>query len=250
LFINVQQMDLVGPKYLKGGSRFYFLNIIDIQNHYSWVYPIKDKSSESIAKSVCHFWNTYSIPDFLQMDNELSFRGSNRHPRSLGLILRLILSLRVTPIFIPPAEPWRNGIVEKFNDNVLKHFYKTQTFDNFEEMLIEASKFSDFHNKNHRYSSQSGKTPTQLFRECENQDRLVDLPDCSKKIPLERGRLIFIRFIRSDCTIKILGTNFKVKQELVYSYIHAEIVVEKHVLVILQDNKIHHIFPYVMPVDW
>jgi len=31
-----------------------------------------------------------------------------------------ICSNGITPIFILPAEPWRNGVIEKFNDKVQK----------------------------------------------------------------------------------------------------------------------------------
>jgi len=51
-FTLVQQMDLVGPRYLTGGSRFYFQNIIDTENHHVGIYPIRDKSSTTIAKSL------------------------------------------------------------------------------------------------------------------------------------------------------------------------------------------------------
>lgn len=161
-FYGVQQMDLVGPKYLKGGFRFYFLNIIDTENHYAGVYPVADKSAKNVAASVIDFWRNYQMPDFLQMDNELSFRGSNRHPRGLGLLMRVALSNSVTPIFIPPAEPWRNGIIEKFNDNVIKYFYNTQQFTSFEHVKESAADFSVFHNTHHRYSSQNNRTPKQL----------------------------------------------------------------------------------------
>ncbi len=63
------------------------------------------------------FPKNFQLPDFLQMDNELSFRGSNKYPGSLGLLLKVALSCGVTPVFIPAAEPWRNGVIEKFNHN-------------------------------------------------------------------------------------------------------------------------------------
>jgi len=62
-FTLVQQMDLVGPRYLTGGSRFYFQNIIDTENHHVGVYPIRDKSSPSIAQHLAYFWTTYGVPD-------------------------------------------------------------------------------------------------------------------------------------------------------------------------------------------
>lgn len=248
-FIGVQQMDLIGPKYLKGGFRFYFYTIIDTDTHFAFVYPIKDKSAKSIAPCLIDFWQSFQIPDFLQMDNELSFRGSNRHPRGLGLLLRVALVNNVSPIFIPPAEPWRNGIVEKFNDTVLKHFYGSQTFSSFEELQEKARKFSLFHNENHRYSSQSNRTPNQLIEPSDKRIRMKKQIDLDSKIVIDSGRLILIRFIRSDLKLTILNTMFTLKPELKYSYVVAEIIIEKHVLVVMQNTRIYHVFPFAMPLS-
>lgn len=246
-FTLVQQMDLVGPRYLTGGSRFYFQNIIDTENHHVGVYPIRDKRSLTIARTIVRFWTSYGIPDYLQMDNELAFRGSNRYPRSLGIVLRLALSQGVTPIFIPPAEPWRNGIIEKFNSNLYKYFFSVQKFTSFEDVEEKAPEFSDFHNQNHRYSTQGGKYPNQI--NSVSQEHKLGPINLEDPIPLVEGSVIFIRFIRSDRRLTILRTSFTVKQQLVYTYVIAEIVVDQHVLLIKQDGIIHHVFPFAMPVD-
>lgn len=246
-FTLVQQMDLVGPRYLTGGSRFYFQNIIDIENHHVGVYPIRDKSSLTIAQRIAHFWTVYGMPDYLQMDNELSFRGSNRHPRSLGIVLRLALSIGVTPIFIPPSEPWRNGVIEKFNSNLAKYFFSVQRFASFEDLEDKTPGFSDFHNQHHRYSTQGSKPPNQI--KSISQEHKLGSINLEDPIPLIDGSVIFIRLIRSDRSLTILGTNFTVKKELIYTYVVAELVINQHVLLVKQDEIIHHVFPFVMPVD-
>lgn len=246
-FTLIQQMDLVGPRYLTGGSRFYFQNIIDIENHHVGVYPIRDKSSLTIAQRLAHFWTVYGMPDYLQMDNELSFRGSNRHPRSLGVVIRLALSQGVTPIFIPPSEPWRNGVIEKFNSNLAKYFFSVQRFTSFEDMEEKTPGFSDYHNQNHRYSTQGNKTPNQI--KSISQEHKLGPINLEEPIPLVDGSVIFIRLIRSDRSLTILRTSFTVKKELVYTYVVAELVVDQHVLLVKQDGFVHHVFPFVMPVD-
>ena len=248
-FFGVQQMDLIGPKYLKGGFKFYFYCIIDTESHYAWIYPITNKSAESITPCLIDFWTSYRLPDFLQMDNELSFRGSNRHPRGLGLILRIAISNRVAPIFIPPAEPWRNGIVEKFNGNVLKYFYNTQTFNTFEDLKEKSKQFCVFHNENHRYSSQSNRTPNQMVKLSLNDIKLEKDIDLSSKFIIEEGKLIFIRFVRSDQKLSVLNTTFILKKELIYSYVVAQIIIEKHLLIVMQNNTVHHIYPFIMPLS-
>lgn len=248
-FISVQQMDLIGPKYLKGGFKFYIYSIIDTESHYAGVYPIINKSAESIAPCLIDFWRHYRLPDFLQMDNELSFRGSNRHPRGLGLLMRVALSNGVSPIFIPPAEPWRNGIVEKFNNNILKYFYEPQTFTCFEELKEKAMEFSHFHNDNHRYSSQANCTPNQMLSNDSWKLKLTKDIDLEQRIVIENGRIIFIRFIRSNLKLYILNSEFILKPELKYSYVVAEIIIEKHLLVVQQNAITHHVFPFIMPLS-
>ncbi len=248
LYCNVQQMDLIGPRYLVGGFKYYIYTIIDIENHFAGVYPIKDKSAKSIAPCIVDFWSVYQMPDYLQMDNELSFRGSNRYPRGLGLLMRIAISNEVTPLFIPVAEPWRNGVIENFNNNVQKHFL-SQPFTSLEDLQLKAKEFTAFHNNNHRYSSQNNKTPNELLREIKSFSRLNKTIDLSERPYVDEGYLIFIRFIRSDLKITILNSSFKVQEKLIYSYVEAIIQIEKHLLIIKHKGVVYHYFEFVMPMS-
>jgi hypothetical protein len=83
-----------------------------------------------------------------------------------------------------------------------------------------------------------------------SQDHKLAPVNLKDPIPLIEGNLLFIRFIRSDQKLHILGSKFTVKKQLIYTYVIAEIVIEKHVLLVKQEDIIHHIFPFSMPVDW
>ncbi|MDD2262649.1 MAG: integrase core domain-containing protein [Candidatus Paceibacterota bacterium] len=245
---DVQQMDLIGPRYLKGGFKFYIFTIIDKNNHLAGVYPITNKSANVIVPCLVDFWILYQMPDYLQMDNELSFRGSNRHPRGLGLLLRTAISNGVTPLFIPPAEPWRNGVVEKFNESVQNHFLSTP-FSFLEEMQVKATEFSVFHNTEHRYSSQNNKSPNEMLEEMKYLAKLKRETDLSKRPVIEEGQLIFVRFIRSDLKLHLLNSIFEVSEKLVYSYVEAIVQIDKHLLIVKHKEMIYHYFEFVMPLS-
>ena len=102
------------------------------------------------------------IPRILQVDNELSFRGSNRYPRSFGLLIRLCLYLGVEVCFIPEGEPWRNGIIERFNDVYDKLFFRSRKFGGREHLRSELPRFERFHNTQHRYAKLGQATPAQV----------------------------------------------------------------------------------------
>lgn len=250
LFVHTHQMDLVGPRWLKEDGRFYSVNIIDTCSHTCSLTPVRTKASLGIAGALANFWASHGMPDALQMDNELAFRGSNRYPRSFGLVVRFALALGIAPVFIPVKEPWRNGMIEKFNHTWEKRFFRTQNFANFEALQQASPEFALFHNANHRYSSQHHKTPEQRNRELPPPWRYDGSINLREKVRLEQGSIYFIRFIRSDLKLHLPNESFPVHPSLKYSYVVAEISVENHRLLIEQNNRVIQSFEYLMPVDW
>ena len=237
---NIHQADIVGPRFIKGDGRFYTLNIMDIATHRIKLNPSRRKDDESIVEGLIQTWKKLGIPDFLQMDNELSFRGSNRYPHSLGLVLRICLLLRIQPMFIPQGEPWRNGEIESFQDTFDKAFFRSQKFFSFKDLCFEAPHFENYHNAHYIYSCLKGKTPNQALQEDFIGIKLLpesfQLP--KEKIPIEDGYIHFFRFIRSDKQLVIFGEKFTVSKELVYEYVKATICTEIHTLQVRHDDKL------------
>ncbi|MDE3247041.1 MAG: DDE-type integrase/transposase/recombinase [Bacteroidota bacterium] len=237
--IVLDQMDFVGPRYVKGDGRYYSLNIIDTTTHFVHINPIRGRDTDNVLQSVIRFWQQRGLPDYLQMDNELSFRGSNRHPHSFSKLIRLALSLRVTVVFIPIKEPWRNGTIEKFNDSFQKRFVRGKTYTSFEHLLVCAREFEDFHNQFHRYNLHKNKTPNELIPQELTRDKLpVEFTPSDKPLPLRQGKIILVRFIRSDLILDVFGERFLMPKRLEYSYILALIDIETQCLMAMRDNKI------------
>lgn len=112
----LHQGDFVGPCYITGGTRFYSLNVIDAASRRAAVESLESRQDEEILEALWRIWGRLGIPRCLQIDNEMGFYGSPRHPRGTGQLIRLCLREHVEPVFIPMAEPWRNSLVEKFNE--------------------------------------------------------------------------------------------------------------------------------------
>lgn len=198
-----------------------------------------------MASSLLKSWKVMGPPDFLQLDNELSFRGSNRHPRSPGLVIRLCLHFGVTPVFIPIGEPWRNGTIEKFNDTYNKKFFRRQWFPSYTMLKRQSKNFQRFHNKHHRYSCLKGRTPLQIIHS--STDRPVTIGGNTKLPKLDSvpdGDIILIRFIRSNRLLDIFGEKFKVSKDLVYSYVKAVIVTNLHSLQVYLGDDLVDTFEY------
>jgi len=240
----------MGPRYIKGDGKFYSFNVMDLLSHQVYIESQRTKEDRQIASSLLRCWKAIGLPDFLQLDNELSFRGSNRHPRSPGLVIRLCLYFGVQPVFIPIGEPWRNGAIEKFNDTYNKKFFRRQWFASYSMLKRQSKSFQRFHNKHHRYSCLKGKTPLEVIQKDGFKPVKIGgntkLPDFDT---VPDGNIILIRFIRSNRLLDIFGEKFKVSKNLIYSYVKAVIVTKIHRLQLYLGEKLVDTFDYQLTAD-
>jgi len=242
---HLHQLDILGPRYLKTDGRFYFANIIDAYDRRCNINPSRGKTRKDITHSLIRCWQMLGTPAYLQMDNILPTRGSNRYPHSFGLVIRLCLHLGVQPVFIPIKEPWRNGIIERFQNVFDKIFFCSQQFHSFSHLLEEAKNFKRFHNQNHRYSTLKGKMPTEQF-----SGNIKPLP-LTFKLPNELniapGYIHLIRFIRSDRVLDIFGEKYIMPGDVEYQYVWATIDTTKEKLIVHHDSKLIKEFDFWLP---
>ncbi len=235
---QTHQADLVGPRYLKGPIRFYSQNAVDIATGRCGIEPLHGKDSQSVINGLWGIWSRMGIPVNLQVDNEASFYGSRRHPRGMGSLIRLCLYNGVEPWFIPFAEPWRNGVVEWFNQHYKKKFLRKVTMTSREGLKESSLAFENRHNIRHRYTKLGGKTPLKAM--AASRTILTFLKEVTPPVhPLpkpEEGRYHLVRLIRSKLRIDIFGETFPVAPELQYEYVVATIDVKEQRLKLVHNN--------------
>lgn len=96
----LHQLDIVGPRYLSKGKKFFSFNLIDVFSNIIKIKAYPGKRGIFVTDSLVSAWQVLGIPKYLQVDNGLSFKGSNRHPRTFGVVIKLCLYLGVEIIFI------------------------------------------------------------------------------------------------------------------------------------------------------
>ena len=151
----------------------------------------------------------------------------------------MCLDLGVTPRFIPLREPWRNGIIEHFNDVWDKSFFRTEVFTSIEHLRAENAAFIAFHNTHHRYSAHSGATPNQIW-----DGRLQrPLPNAYRpptRLPAQ-GRIEVVRYVRSNRRVDLFGKRITVAEDQTHQYVTAIIKVRaKRVIVVTLNGEIIH----------
>jgi len=233
-----QQADFVGPRHLKGAVRFYSLNAVDLATGRCRVEPLWNRKSQSILDGFWAIWSRLGIPQHLQVDNDSCFYGNPTHPRGMGALIRLCLNKGIQIWFIPPSEPWRNGVVEKFNDHYEQKVLRSMRLTSREDLLDQSRGFEKKHNQRYRYSKLSGKTPSEVLAESPTQlcyPSEQQAPRHPLKKP-EQGKYHLIRFIRSDLQLNLFGEKFRMPPELEYQYIVVTVDVGEQKLKIYQEG--------------
>lgn len=243
---QTHQADLVGPRYLVGPIRFYSQNAVDVATGRGGVEPLTGKNSQDIINGLWAIWLRMGIPENLQVDNEQSYSGSRRNPRGMGALIRLCLQLGIDLWFIPIAEPWRNGVVEKFNDHYEQKFLNKVRMTSLDELVMGSHTFENRHNSRYRYSKLRGKTPLMALS---HTNAKLSFPGKEKPPthPLpkaETGRYHLVRFIRSDMKLNIFGEIFPVAPELQYEYVIATVDVKEQKLKLYLNKTQVDEFPY------
>ena len=178
------------------------------------------------------------------MDNAMSFYGSPLSPRGMGPLIRLSLHCGVEPWFIPVSEPWRNGVVEKFNDHYQAKFLRKVVMHTLEELESGSLDFEQRHNGSYpkglrRYSKLGGRTPNGALSSMNRKLRFPKTDDVPKhygKKP-EAGFYHLVRLVRSDLKLNVFGELFIAPPETEHEYVVATIDVEREKLKIYLDKK-------------
>jgi hypothetical protein len=210
------------------------------------LYPSLSKAGQSILDGFWAIWMRMGIPDHIQIDNAMSFFGSPTHPRGMGPLIRLCLHNDVEPWFIPMAEPWRNGMVEKFNDRYQQMFLAKVVMATEEDLKTGSLMFEQRHNSKYRYSKLGGKTPLKALAVSNTKLRFPkenEAPKHRLKKP-EIGRYHMVRLIRSDLKLNIFGEIFPVPPELKLEYVVATINVKEQKLKLFLDKTQVEEFDY------
>jgi len=236
---SVHQSDFVGPCYLRGPLRFYTLNTVDIATGRCGTEPVL-RGKQTVADAFWATWLRLGLPKYQQVDNEAVFYGSPRYPRGMGKLIRLCLPQGIEPCFIPLAEPWRNGVVEKFNHHWREKFLGRVVMECEDDLKRESLAYEQRHNCQYRYSKLKGKTPLEALAAA-NKPLRFPAKERPPKLPLpkpETGYYHVVRFIRSDALFNLFGETFPMPPEVIYEYVWATVDVARQRLSLYLDGAV------------
>lgn len=241
---QLHQADLIGPRHLEGGIRFSAFNLIDVGTHMVATEIHPQVRPPLLAAGLTAIWARLGVPTRLQLDNHSTLRGGIPPATAhFGPVVATCLDLGVIPRFIPLREPWRNGVVEHFNDVWDKAFFRTTRFSGLDHLTAEAASFEAFHNRYHRYSAHGGRSPREVH--ADHPPQALPAPyQLPTRLPA-KGKIEAIRFVRSTRRVDLWGHRITLADTHTYTYVTAVIHVRaRELTVVTRDGDIAHQGPF------
>jgi transposase InsO family protein len=207
---QLHEVDLVGPVYLKGSRRRYYIWAgKDAFDGAVCLRLAGSRRMDEVLGSLGECWKDLGLPEQVQLDNARELSGWGPAARHLSRVIRLCLRFGVAPVFIPEAEPQFNGGVENFNGGFQPRLFDRR-YTRPGDLRRELARLQEAVNTQHAHPRLGGKTPAQHRRGL----RLRKLPT-SFVVPTERqklaaGRVIFIRRVSPAGTVSVLSQSYRV----------------------------------------
>lgn len=198
-------------RYLEGGQKVFAFPTVNIVTRALAQTIAPDKTGTTLHQHVLHAWQGLGLPDGLQLDNDIPFTGGERTPRRFGSFVRLCLYLGIELVFVPPAEPQRNGVGEGVNSLWARSFWNRYHFRSLRAVVSRSPQFLTWYMTQYHPPGLEGKTPAQAHRpmrqHCLPPQQIPALP---AQLSITAGRIHFMRRVNAVGEIRLLGEPWKV----------------------------------------
>jgi putative transposase len=113
---ELDSFDIVEGLVLKDGPQVEVFNGVSLHGGLPVSWPVvAPVTAKMTVTSLLAHWRQVGLPAYAQFDNDRIFQGTHRYPDALGRVIRVCLSLGVTPVFVPPREMGFQAAIESYN---------------------------------------------------------------------------------------------------------------------------------------
>jgi transposase InsO family protein len=246
---DLHEVDLVGPIYLKGRQKRYYIWVgKDVFDGAVCLRLAYSRRMDEVLGFLGECWKDLGLPEQVQLDNARELAGWGPSARTLSRVIRLCLRFGVGPVFIPKGEPQFNGGVENFNGWFQPRLFDRR-FTRPGDLRRELARLQEAVNTQHVHPRLGGQTPAQHRRGL----RLRRLP-ASFVVPtgrqkLSAGRVTFIRRVSVAGTVTVLSQSYRVGKRHRGLYLRLVVDTGRGMLTAYLNGRVLKRWPYKLLND-
>ena len=194
---ELDSFDMVEDLVIAGGGDVNVLTGISLHGGLCAAWPRSRITAKFTVQALLEHWREFGLPAYAKFDNDTVFQGAHQHPDSFGRVIRVCLSLGVTPVFAPPRETGFQADIESFNGRWQEGVWRRFRFANLVAVQRQSRKYVAA--SRHKSATRIQAAPKRLpFPE---EWRL------NLQAPLQ-GTVIFLRRTDAQGRVSLLGHTY------------------------------------------
>ena len=203
--------DIVEGLAIRGGAHFELFNAISVAGALAGSYLCEPgyRARDVLEACLLH-WRSHGLPRYAQFDNDSRFLGPHSRMDVLCRVVRLCLSLGVSPVFAIPHETGWQAAIEGFNGLWQRKVWQRFTFESLAQVREQSGRFI-------------AARRAQLAQRIEQAPARPPIaPDW--RLDLQRapsGQIIFLRRSDSQGRILVLGRPFVAAPDWLHRIVRA-----------------------------
>lgn len=209
---ELDQFDVTSGFVIEGGTEVEILNAISLHGALIGSWPRLAINAKVVVEAMVEHWRAFGCPAYAQFDNDTRFQSAHQHKDVISRVMRLCLSLGITPVFAPPCETGFQASIESLNNR-----WQRKVWERFHHETLEA-----LTEKSDRYVAAARRKSAQRQ---EGAPKRHHIPE-DWKLDLQshpQGLVIFLRRTDGNGYVHMLGHVIKVQEHWVHRLVRAEV---------------------------
>lgn len=209
---EIDQFDIVSGLVIEGKGEVEVLNVISLHGSLVGSWPRSSIDARFTSSAMIEHWSSFGCPAYAQFDNDTRFQGPHQHRDAISRVMRLCLSLQITPVFVPPRETGFQAAIESFNNR-----WQRKVWDRFHHEALEALQSCSQRYIAAARTRHAVRQESAPARHPVPEDFEIDLQ------AHPQGKVIFLRRADEHAQVSVLGHIFNVRDLWPHRLVRAEV---------------------------
>lgn len=209
---ELDSFDTIEGLAIRGGPHVAVLTGISLHGGLPATWTARAVSAKMVVEALVEHWRSVGLPAYAQFDNDNRFLGPRQYADTVGRVIRLCLSLGVTPVFAPPNETGFQAAIESYNGR-----WQAKVWSRFEHVSL--------HGLSQRSAKYVAAARQRSRARIEAAPRRRPFPK-RWRLDLQRapqGTIVFLRRTDDRGRASVLGHTFDVDRNWLHRLVRTEV---------------------------
>jgi len=210
--VELDSFDTIEGLAIRGGPHLAVFTGVSLHGGLVAAWPARSVSAKSTLDALLEHWREVGLPAYAQFDNDNRFTGPRQHADAVGRVIRMCLSLDVTPVFVVPTEHGFQAAIESLNGR-----WQAKVWSRFEHRSLRGLKT--------RSTKYIAAARSRAAARIESAPSRRPFPK-RWRLNLQKhpqGKIIYIRRTNDKGRVNLLGHTFTVDRHWLHRLVRAEV---------------------------